>query len=161
MKCRLVVAALFLSACGDDAPSAPTTTAVTQVSLPSASISLAVDTKRVKNTGNSKTPLRAEWTIVVQETGGVAGRLAFVNSTLRDATSGARALPKATAALAQEALLLLLGSDRLAAGGSVSVPGSLEYALPSGGKVGILSVAVQVEDDNGHVLSALTEVEVR
>jgi hypothetical protein len=103
----------------------------------------------------------ARWTIVIRETGGVGGRVTFLNSTLRDATSGARAWPTGTASLGTEALLELLGSDRLRAGGSVSVPGGLRYGFISGGKIGILTVAVQVVDDNDHVLSAMAESEIR
>ena len=159
---RLALAgALALAACGADDSTPASATSPTASTLPSASISVAIEAKSVTPTGDPGTPMLARWTIVIRETGGVAGRLRLVNSTLRDASSGARAWPKGTASLVTGALVELLGSDRLPAGGSVSIPFSLQYAFVSGGKVGILTVAVQVVDDNDHVLSAMAESEIR
>jgi hypothetical protein len=105
--------------------------------------------------------LLAEWTIVITETAGVAGSVVFVNATLRDAATGAWAWPMPSIALSADALAERLGSNSVPARGSLSVPGSLQFALPSGGREAVLSVAVQLEDENGHRLTALTQADIR
>jgi hypothetical protein len=156
-----LVALLWLAACGgDDAP--PTaSTALDTPTTRSAVLAVTIEAQPVKPSGNSLTPLSASWTIVVQETGGIGGQLGFVNTTLRDATSGARAWPSGTKSMGSDALTTLLGTTRLPAGGTIRVPGGLTYTFVSGSKVGVLTAAVQVEDDNGHVVTALAETEVR
>jgi hypothetical protein len=161
VKRALVAALLLLAACGEDSPTAPLATTLTTAALPSGAISVTIDALPVKATGDPSMPMLATWTLLVHESAGVGGRLTLVNITVRDAGSGARAGPRGNTTMGTEALVALLGSDRLPGGGSLSVPGSLRYGFSSGGKVGILSVAVQVQDDNDHLLSAFAEAELR
>lgn len=162
MRRALAAGLLLLASCGGESPTSPAALAVTAAPTASAVLAVSVEVAAVKKTGDSRAPMRADWRVVIRETsGGVGLKLTWVNTTLRDAASGARATPTGTAYLSAESLAALLGSERLAAGGSASVPGGLQYKLPSGGAVGLLSVAVQALDDNGHTLTALAEAEVR
>ncbi len=160
---RAALAALVagLAGCGGDAVTAPGPSSFAAVVLPGAALTVTIQADPVAATHDRLRPLQATWRVVIQETAGVSGRLLWVNATLRDAASGARAWPEASLYLGTDALVPLLGSDRLPAGGTLSVPGSLTYSLPSGGRVAIVDVAVQLADDNGHQVSVVAQAELR
>jgi hypothetical protein len=99
----------------------------------------------------------ARWTVVVQETNGVGGALNFVNSSLRDAQSGATARPTGNIALDSPAIAALVGTNRIEGHGTLRVPGSLQYFLVSGERATRLTAAVQFQDDSGNVLSGAAE----
>lgn len=160
---RAALAAAFaalLAACSRDV-AAPTALAIAAVATPSAGLAVAIEAAPVAQTRDRLQPFQAAWRVVIQETGGVGGRLLWVNATVRDAASGARAWPAASVYLGTDQLVPLLGSDRMPAHGTVTVPGQLKYALPSGGRIATVDVAVQLVDDNGHRVSVLTQAELR
>jgi hypothetical protein len=154
-----LVLLLLLASCGGDDPAAPSSTALATTT--SAAIAVEIETSPVEPSGIKATPLHARWSVVIRETGGVGGSLGYVNTTLRDATSGARAWPSGTKSLGSDALTQLIGGTRLAAGATLRVPGDLTYAFVSGSKVGRLSAAVLLTDDNGHAVTALAEATVQ
>lgn len=103
----------------------------------------------------SDTPLSATWNVVITESSGRSGgTVRFLNATVRDADSGAAAIPPSLA-LTETDIAALAGTSRLAAGGSITVPLSLVFGLRSGGQRATVSVAVQVLDDNGQTISSI------
>jgi len=144
---RAALLLLLLSACGEDSPSPTAPNGLAQASL-----SVVVETSPVVATGNPELPLRAEWRVVIRNDSNVGGRVVFVNSTLRDATSGAQARPRGALSLATDEIIARAGTDRLPAAGSLTVPCDLAFLLPSGGHAATLTVAVQVFDDNAHLI---------
>ena len=154
---RAALLLVLLSACGEDTSSSLTSTSA----LPAAALSLTVETSPVTTTADPLMPLMAQWRVGLRNDGGVAARISFVNSTLRDAQSGAQARPRGALSLGADEVIALAGSDRLPAGGALTVPCSLSFLLPSGGREAVLTVAVQILDDNNHLVSATAETRVR
>jgi len=148
---------VLLPACGGNTETSVTASA----SLPAASVSVVVETSPVISTTDPERPLLAQWRVVIQNNGNVPAGVLFVNATLRDATSGAKALPRGALSLGVGDIVTYAGTNRVPAGGSLSVPCSLGCALPSGGREAVLSVAVQVLDDNGHRLTATAQADLR
>ena len=142
------LAALLVAGCGGPtAPSAP--------SPPRAAVSIMLEGVSVTPSSDPAHPWLGRWTVVVSETGrAVGGRVSAVNATLRDAASGARG---AGSSLTGEQVAAAAGTNLVPAGGSLRVPESLAYALPSGGRRANLSVAVQFQDDTGHSLTVSAE----
>jgi hypothetical protein len=93
------------------------------------------------------------------ETAGVGGRLSFVNATLRDARTGAPVEPHGFLSDDAAEIQKRLGTDRIAAGGTVVLAQSLAYA--SEGSAANLAVAVQAVDDNGNVVGTSIAVGVQ
>lgn len=155
MKRSALALALLASACGSS-PSTPTPSP-TPSPRPRAAIVVSVETQPLVPSGDPTKPILASWIVAIQETNGVGGNLTFVNSSLRDARSGASARPTGNKAIGAEDLAALLGSTRLEAHANVRVPANLSYSLASGGRSVRLAVAVQVRDDSGNMVSATAE----
>jgi hypothetical protein len=92
----------------------------------------------------------AVWTVHVSEVAGVGGRLTFLNASVRDADTGAPVEPGGFLSLDGAEVRALVGTDRLAPGGTFAVPQSLQYE--SAGSRAVLAVAVQVQDDRGNLV---------
>lgn len=145
---------LAVTACG----SSPTTSpSPSPTPPPRAAIAASLETQPLIASPDPARPLLARWTVVVQETNGVGGTLNFVNSSLRDAQSGATARPTGNIALDAPAIATLVGTNRIEGRGTLRVPASLQYFLVSGGRAARLTVAVQFKDDSGNVLSETAE----
>ncbi len=155
MKRGALLLLVLLPACGEN-----TGTSVT-ASEAAASVSAVVEASPVAPTTDPERPMLAAWTVVIRNSGNVAGSVSFVNSTLRDANSGAQASPRGMLSLGAADIIGLAGTNRVLAGGSLSVPVSMQYALLSGGREAVLNVAVQVVDDNGHRLTATAQADIR
>lgn len=152
---RLAIAMLLAGAgcAGENDPmaltAATTATAGAQLTVSVQPIALIVADD------GSDTPLSATWNVVITESSGRSGgTVKFLNATVRDAQSGAAAIPPSLA-LTETDIAALAGTSRLAAGGSITVPLSLVFGLRSGGQRATVSVAVQVLDDNGETISAI------
>jgi hypothetical protein len=91
--------------------------------------------------------------VVTISAAGAGGTVSFVNATLRDAESGALPEPRGTLSLADAGIVAQVGSNRIAAGGSLRVAQGLAYALPSDNRRATLVVTVQVIDDLGNLVS--------
>ena len=76
-----------------------------------------------------------------------------MNATLRDGTSGAEAEPSGIITLAAADITAQAGTNRVEARSSLTVTQSLQYRLPSGGRMATLTVTTQVRDDNGKLSS--------
>ncbi len=142
------------SASISDAPPGPDT-------MPLAHLSLSVEPKPVTAGPNSTSPHSAHWRVVLTESGGVGGNVNFVDTTLRDAASGARPMPGSQLALAGPDVVARAGTTRIEPLGRLIVDESLDYGLASGGQAVNLTVAAQFRDDNGHLVTATGQAEIR
>ena len=84
----------------------------------------------------------------------------FLNAILRDGASGAEAEPSGTLSLGPAEIAAAAGSNRVEPQGRLAVAESLQYGLPSGGRQGVLTVTVQLTDDNGSLTSKSVQVAV-
>jgi hypothetical protein len=98
-------------------------------------------------------PLVASWTVRVSSNSSVGARVNFVNATLRDGTSGAEAEPTGVLTLGAADITAQAGTNRVEPRSSLTVSQSLQYRLPSGGRMGTLTVTAQFRDDNGNLSS--------
>jgi hypothetical protein len=96
----------------------------------------------------------AHWTLYITDSGGVGGFLRFVNATIRDAETGTPVEPRPSLSLDGSEIRLLAGTDRLPPGGTLAIPQSLDYESPAARAT--LTVAVQLVDDHGNVVSQST-----
>jgi hypothetical protein len=110
-------------------------------------------------TGDPKTPLRADWVVTITATG-AGGAVSFVNATLRDAETGALPDPTGRVSLAAPAIAAQAGTNRIPAGGSLRVAQGLEYAPPADSRRATLLVTVQLIDDLGNLVSRSVTVAV-
>jgi hypothetical protein len=144
-----------LAGCGGDSnPAAPTPTP----EPPSAALVVTVNAQPVAAGADPETHL-ARWDVVIRETAGVGGGVNLLNATIRDADSGAS--PEAGGVLILDGTLVTAraGSNRVPAGGSLTVPEERPFSLQSGSTRIVISVAVQLIDDNGHVVTGTGEAE--
>jgi hypothetical protein len=154
VKGRALALALLAASCSS--PSTPTPSP-SPSPRPKAAITVNVETQPLVPSGDPSRPNLASWIVVIQETNGVGGDLVFVNSSLRDARTGASARPTGNMALGTAEILALLGTTRLEAHGTVRVPENLSYGLASGGRAVRLAVAVQTRDDSTNLITGTAE----
>ena len=157
MRRFAVVAAVLVTGCGGESnPVAPSPSP----DLPRAALVVSVNAEPVAAGASPATHL-ARWAVVIRETAGVGGGVNFLNAMIRDADSGADPDPGGLLNIDASLVAARAGSNRVPAGGSLTVPESLEFALPAGGTKIVIRVAVQVTDDNGHVVTGTGEAETR
>jgi len=150
LRSAALVGLVLLTGChaGTNGNTSPTTP------VPStAALSVSVDAQPLTTTSDPAAPNMAQWQVVIQETAGVGVEITFLNTTIRDASSGALATPMGLITLPGTVVAQQTGSSHIQPRGSLTVPQSLQYALPSGGSAISLIVGVQGRDDNGHVVS--------
>ena len=149
MKRLALVGVAFVAACGGhDNPVTPTSPSPS----PQAALVVTVNAQPVVP-GTEPGKLLARWNVVIRETAGVGGAINLMSATIRDADSGAGG---------DDNVLLLdgslvaaqAGSNRVPAGGSLTVAESQQFSLDSGSTKVAISVAVQFADDNGHLVTA-------
>ena len=148
---------LPLAGCAASSPVEPTPSPTPAAA--SLSLSVSPDPVTATETDDPKTPLRADWVVTITSAG-AGGTVNFVNATLRDGTSGAEAEPSGTLSLGPADITAEVGSTRVEPQRSLAVAQSLEYGLPSGGRVGVLTVTVQLTDDDGNLTSKSVQVAV-
>jgi hypothetical protein len=136
-------------------PTAPVATPTTAA----VSIVISPDPVVATDTSNPDAPLDAQWTVEITSPA-IGARVNFVNAILRDGASGAEALPSGTLSLGPAEIAAVAGSNRVEPQGRLTVPGSLQYGLPSGGRQGVLTVTVQLTDDAGSLTSKSARVAV-
>jgi hypothetical protein len=156
----LVLAAAGCGGAGASSGTSATSPSPSVPPLAAAAVSVAIDPDPVVATDsdNPNAPLDARWTVKI--TSSVAARVNFVNATLRDGASGARAEPSGTLSFGPAAIAAVAGTTRVEPQGSLAVAQSLEYGLPSGGRVGVLTVTMQLTDDDDHLISKTVQVAV-
>jgi len=142
---------------GGSVASAPTPVATpTKAAV---SIAISPDPVVATDSANPDAPLDARWTVQITSSP-IGARVNFVNAILRDGTSGAEAEPSGTLSLGPADITAAAGSARVEPQGRLAVAESLEYGLPSGGRVGVLTVTVQLTDDDGNLTSKSVQVAV-
>jgi hypothetical protein len=154
VKGRALALALLAASCSS--PSTPTPSP-SPSPRPKAAITVSVETQPLVPSGDPSRPNLASWIVVIQETNGVGGEFVFLNSSLRDARSGASARPTGNIAIGTAEILALLGTTRLDAHGTLRVPESLSYGLVSGTRAVRLAVAVQARDDSANLVTGTAE----
>jgi hypothetical protein len=153
MKAELLVVGLFvLAGCGES-PTAPS-----PVASPPAPVTRAVVTVSAR-----PNPIVADadgggfvagTTVVVTETGGVAGAVDYINVTLRHEPGGI----VGTVNFGSDYVIANAGTNRVAANGALPVPGiAFRY---SGPRDAIVTIAVQFRDDHGRLFYKVATVPV-
>ncbi len=155
VKLRLAVPLLLLAllpACSSNNP-------VPVTGIARSSILLTVDPNPIPGSQNPVTlAVTATYKITLAETAGLGCQVVFVSSAVFDPATGAQV---ALNYFDTSDLVVFVGSQRIAALGSLEVPQSLSYALPGNGKAANLVVTVQVKDDNGNVVTQSLLVQIQ
>jgi hypothetical protein len=123
------------------------------------SIAISPDPVVATDSSNPDAPLDARWTVEIASPA-IGARVNFLNAILRDGASGAEAEPSGTLSLGPAEIAAAAGSNRVEPQGRLTVAESLQYELPSGGRQGVLTVTVQLTDDNGSLTSKSVQVAV-
>jgi hypothetical protein len=144
--------------CRGGSVTSPTTPVATP---PQSAVSIAISPDPVVATDSSNpdAPLDARWTVEITSPA-IGARVNFVNAILRDGASGAEAEPSGTLSLGPAEIAAVAGSNRVEPQRRLTVPGSLQYGLPSGGRLGVLTVTVQLTADDGSLTSKSIRVAV-
>jgi len=144
--------------CRGGSVTSPTTPAATPARA-AVSIAISPDPVVATDSSNPDAPLDARWTVEITSPA-VGARVNFLNAILRDGASGAEAEPSGTLSLGPAEIAAVAGSNRVEPQGPLTVAESLQYGLPSGGRQGVLTVTVQLTDDNGTLTSKSVQVAV-
>jgi hypothetical protein len=99
------------------------------------------------------------WMVTITETAGVGGDVQFVKATLFDPSTGLEAAQPTL--LDSSDLLVIEGTNHLNPKGSLTVSQQLSYRLASRGRAALLSIAVEMKDDNGNLIDQSTLVQVQ
>jgi polyvinyl alcohol dehydrogenase (cytochrome) len=106
-------------------------------------------------------PHSARWRVALAESAGVGGTVESLNTTMRDASSGALAEPTTSLALTGSDVRARAGTDRIPPSGNLSFDMAVDYRLVSGGQAVTLTAAARFSDDNGHVVTAMSQARIR
>jgi hypothetical protein len=134
------------AACGSSSPSAPAPEIAITVSATPAQITATL----CGGCGAGSTDREAATTLVIQETGGVAGTVTLIDMSLRE--QGTNAVI-AAGSFDTPAVTQLAGTSRVAARGSLSVRCGVHYPAGQAGKSAVLTYTVRVSDDRGNQVS--------
>jgi hypothetical protein len=151
----LLAAALAIAGCGSSsspsAPSAPPapTTAIYSVSVAPNPIIAGAGSQGFQNS--------AQFTVTVTESAGVSGNVAFVNVTLRNATTG---VELNTLQYNPTDITNRASTNHVAAKGTLNIPIGIVYTLSLGGRQATLTVAIQMKDDFGHTDNETVNVNI-
>jgi hypothetical protein len=147
-----------LAGCGDDtnsptspgspspSPSAtaePTIAVVTATSNPSL-VAAAVS-------ADPAFTWQISWVLTVQETGGISGRLNFLQVTIAD---------QQVLVLSASGISAVAGSNSVSARGSLQIPLTLQYTLPDGGKLANVTTTINFTDARGNVLVTSAQLRI-
>jgi hypothetical protein len=83
------------------------------------------------------------WVLSVQETAGIAGHINFLQVTIAD---------QQVLVLGAAGIAVAAGTNAVAAKGSLSIPLTLAYTLPSGGKLANVTTTINFTDARGNVI---------
>jgi hypothetical protein len=147
----LLACALAVPACSSNTPTTPNASR--------AIINVAVDPAPVPGTQNPLTgAISVAYKVVITEVNGLGGEVAFVSSQIYDPETG---LQVALTYFDSADLVVFVGSKRVEALGTLTVPQTSSYVLPDFRKPAQLTVNVQLKDDRGNLLnqSVLVKIE--
>jgi hypothetical protein len=137
------LALLGLPACETGTPAQP--------AISSSQIAVSVDPSPVVGSQNSATAaVTAKFDVKIQELNGLGCEVVFVNVAAFDKESGAQI---SLVYYDGTDLVVIVGSKRIEAQGTLVVPETVSYTLSDGRKEAIVTVAVQVRDDRGNLLN--------
>ncbi len=161
MRAWPFVLLIAATGCGGGGVTSPSPPVATPTPAP-AGFSIMVNPNPVvaADSTDPDAPLLASWTVKISASSSLGARVNFVNATLRDATSGAEAEPSGILTLGAADITAQAGTNRVEPRSSLTVSESLQYRLPSGGRVGTLTVTAQFRDDNGNLASQSDQVAV-
>lgn len=151
-RLALVLAvALLAPACGEDTVTIPGTSR--------AIIEVTVDPNPVPGSQNPLTgAISVGYKVVITEVNGLGGEVIFVSSQIYDPETG---LQVALTYFDSADLVVFVGSKRVEALSSLTVPQTSSYILPDYRLPAHLAVNVQMKDDRGNLLnqSVLVKIE--
>jgi hypothetical protein len=156
---RLLTAApaLLLCACGGSltlpAATSPSITVSASPASPATPAFSAVS-------ASDPTTVLLQWQVVIHGDASSGATVNFINATVRDAESGAVASPSGYVNLTSQDVIAQSGSDRVPPGGTLTVIQHLQAGLPAGDTRATVSIAVQLQDDAGQLVTATTETEI-
>jgi hypothetical protein len=141
----LLVGLLALTSC-ETGTGLPTITGVTN-----SQIAVTVDPSPIVATQNTATKaVTAKFAIKIQELNGLGCEVTFVSAAVYDPTTGAEL---SLVYFDGNDLVVFVGTKRIEAKATLSVPETLSYVLADGSKAASVSVAVQVKDDRGNLIN--------
>jgi len=144
--------ALTAPACGGGTPSTPSGPL-------RAGIAIAVDPNPVPAVVNALTlSVSGSYKITVTETQGLGGALVFVSSTVFDPVTGAQV---AINYYDGSDLKVFVGSDRVEANKSLTIPQTIAYVLPESRTAANMTVAAQLKDDRGNLINQALQVQLK
>jgi hypothetical protein len=147
----VLAAALLAPACGEDT--------VTNPGSSRAIIEVTVDPNPVPGSQNPLTgAISVGYRVVITEVNGLGGEVLFVSSQIYDPETG---LQVALTYFDSADLVVFVGSKRVEALSSLTVPQTSSYILPDYRLPAQLAVNVQMKDDRGNLLnqSVLVKIE--
>jgi hypothetical protein len=141
----LVASLLALPGC-ETGTGLPTITGVAN-----SQIGVSVDPSPIIATQNTATKaVTAKFAIKIQELNGLGCEVTFVSAAVYDPTTGDQL---SLVYFDGNDLVVFVGTKRVEAKATLSVPVTLSYVLADGSKEATVAVAVQVKDDRGNLLN--------
>jgi hypothetical protein len=159
MRWWVLLLPILAGGCGSSSIGKPAAPSTPTSPTAAARFALRVVPLEVSTTGGS-VPLLARWQVVISAEPGAAGRVDFLDTTVRDAASGAVAFPSGYLSLGADEVAARAGTDRVPAGGSLSLTEDMQFALPSGGGRALVKVAARITGDEGSVVTVTSQAEV-
>jgi hypothetical protein len=159
MRWWVLLLPILAGGCGSASVATPAAPSAPAAESSSSRFALRVVPLEVSIT-DGPVPLLARWQVVISASPGAAGRVDFVDATVRDAASGAVAFPSGYLSLSADQVAARAGTDLVPAGGSLSLTEDLQFALPSGGERALVKVAARITDDQGSVVTVTSQAEV-
>jgi hypothetical protein len=144
--------ALALPACSSNTPTVPG-------GIARAAITVTVDPNPLTGSQNVLTGVvSVGYKVVITETNGLGGQVLFVSAQIFDPQTG---LQVALTYFDSSDLTVFVGTNRVEAKGTLTVPQTASYVLPNVAKAAHLTVNVQVKDDHGSLInqSVLVNIE--
>ena len=126
-------------------PPAPVTEANLELSVSPSPVNAVVDESDTWS---------AQWTVNARETAGIGGAIDFVHATLTDSNGDSIAETDLDADQVSEQLG---GSNRISGGGMQGIDMTLSFDFPEDVFSGDLNVTLQLSDDRGNTVSAVTK----
>jgi hypothetical protein len=147
-----LIPAVLLPGCGNGNPVLPS-------DVTAAGLQITVEPNPVVAAQNPLTgSVTANYKIVITETKGLGGELAFVNGSVYDPTTGQLV---SLNYFDTADLVVFVGKSRVEAQGTLSFTQSANYTLADFSKAALLTVSAQMKDDRGNTINASTLVNIQ
>jgi hypothetical protein len=147
-----------LAGCGDDAatPASPSSPSPSPAATAEPTIAIVTARSNPSLVAATVSPDPAyawqiSWVLAVQETGGISGRLDFLQVTIAD---------QQVLVLSASGISAAAGSNSVSARGTLQIPLTLLYNLPDGGKLANVTTTVNFTDARGNVLVTSAQLRI-